>query len=193
VAISVLQNGGGGGTVLARAGDARGRRDGPLHQPSQALQLQFCRTGRQLSGAGHVQSPGCRSAGGPATVVGVAGVTSTLGAVALPPLWEIRLAAYRYAARITDAPWEPRTVISGVGPIEDWLKDGDSRELFELKCAILEEITTDYGLAPLLRNPAHPKREGGPVVSGAEGGPTVPSAGRLVELAEKMLDWVRDD
>lgn len=105
--------------------------------------------------------------------------------------WEIRLAAYRYAARITDAAWEPKTVISGIGPIEDWLADSENRAVWDLKCRVLDEITTNLGLSPRLWNPAVHKQAGKHVTD--EDGPRVPDASRLVEYARQMLEWVRDD
>lgn len=116
-------------------------------------------------------------------------VPSALDAAPLPTRQEIRLAAYRYAARITDAAWEPRTVISGIGEIEDWLTDHDSRDLFDLKCAVLDEITTNYGLVPPLRNPAHVVCTGQPI-TGDAGGPRMPTAPKLIAACEALLRWL---
>jgi hypothetical protein len=115
-----------------------------------------------------------------------------LGARDLPGRWETKLAAYRYAARITEEPWDYDQVKACMGPILDWLTGNreETRQHFELKCAILEELTTNFGLHPHA-HPALPRK--GRVVPGNDRSPEMPSAGKVFRLAQRMYTWVRDD
>lgn len=100
---------------------------------------------------------------------------------------EVKLAAYRYTSRITDAAWEPSRVLGRIGPVETFLAAAaENRWMFDLACAALEEQTINLGLHPMIRNPAVEKH-GLTMDTGQM--PDLPHPAALVKAAERILRY----
>lgn len=101
------------------------------------------------------------------------------------PDTEIRLIAYRCAARISPLAWEPSEVKGQMSPIVKFLEDATDRDDFALRVAILEEQIINLGLHPVNHSPSQIKTPPDPATSYRKAAP-LPDAPDLVEAARKI-------
>lgn len=97
---------------------------------------------------------------------------------------DIRLIAYRFAARICPLAWEPGEVKGHMAPIVRYLKEATTPDDLSLRVAILEEQIINLGLDPINRSPNQIKTPPDPT-SYRQAAP-LPDAPDLVAAAYKI-------